>query len=320
MSSVATQRVPADKAAIQTAAKILRGGGLVAFPTETVYGLGASAVSGEAVAKLYAAKGRPSFNPLISHVASLEAAKCLAVFNEDAEKLARAFWPGPLTLLLPRKALIPDLVTSGLERVGLRCPDHALTRKLLRRLNFPLAAPSANPFGYISPTTATHVNDQLGTKVSYILDGGPCRIGLESTIVGFEDGETVVYRLGGIAVKAIADAVGPVRLAVSKSADPQAPGQLSSHYAPHTRVVLGLPASAPAEPAQAFGVLSFSRNHGFRHELVLSPEGDTAVAAQRLFSCLRELDAKGLDVIHAELAPDHGLGPAINDRLIRASF
>ena len=303
------------------AARLLEQGELVAIPTETVYGLAANALDADAVARIFIAKNRPTFDPLIVHIAEPENINdYVTTVPQAATVLASAFWPGPLTLLLPRKALIPDLVTSGLERVGLRCPDHALTRKLLRRLTFPLAAPSANPFGYISPTTATHVNDQLGTKVSYILDGGPCRIGLESTIVGFEDGETVVYRLGGIAVKAIADAVGPVRLAVSKSADPQAPGQLSSHYAPHTRVVLGLPASTPAEPAQAFGVLSFSRNHGFRHELVLSPEGDTAVAAQRLFSCLRELDAKGLDVIHAELAPDHGLGPAINDRLIRASF
>jgi len=303
------------------AASLLEKGDLVAIPTETVYGLAANALDGAAVAKIFIAKNRPTFDPLIVHIAEPEAIHEYArEIPEAAALLASAFWPGPLTLLLPKKSNIPDLVTSGLDRVGLRCPDHALTRQLLKRLTFPLAAPSANPFGYISPTTAMHVNDQLGNKVGYILDGGPCRIGLESTIVGFEDGETVIYRLGGIPVRAIEDATGPVRMAVNRSSDPMAPGQLSSHYAPRTRLVIGLPTSDPNEPMQEFGVLSFSKNSGYRHQRVLSPDGDTSEAAQRLFACLRELDALDLAVIYAELAPEQGLGAAINDRLIRAAF
>lgn len=302
------------------AVSLLEQGELVAIPTETVYGLAANALDPAAVARIFVAKNRPTFDPLIVHIADPAA---MAVYAQEipeaAEVLAAAFWPGPLTLLLPRKAIIPDLVTSGLERVGLRCPDHPLTRQLLSRLTFPLAAPSANPFGYISPTTAKHVNDQLGNRVGYILDGGPCRIGLESTIVGFEGGDPVVYRLGGTPVSAIESAVGPVRLSVSHSADPQAPGQLSSHYAPRTKLVMGLPKGIQAADPASFAVISFSKDHGYRNQLILSPHGDTSEAAQNLFAAMRELDNAGLRVIYAEPAPVEGLGPAINDRLSRAS-
>ena len=302
------------------AASLLEQGELVAIPTETVYGLAANALDAAAVAKIFVAKNRPTFDPLIVHIAAPEEMATYAHdIPEAAGVLASAFWPGPLTILLPRKAIIPDLVTSGLDRVGLRCPDHALTRQLLQRLTFPLAAPSANPFGYISPTTATHVYDQLGERIGYILDGGPCRIGLESTIVGFEDGQPVVYRLGGIPVPALEAAVGQVRLAVNRSSDPQAPGQLSSHYAPRTKVVIGLPEGDPTDRPQDFAVLAFSRDHGYEHQVILSRSGDTSEAAQRLFSALRELDGSGVRMIHAELAPEVGLGPAINDRLIRAA-
>ncbi|MFM7327470.1 MAG: L-threonylcarbamoyladenylate synthase [Bacteroidota bacterium] len=305
---------------LSLAASLLEQGELVAIPTETVYGLAANALDAAAVARIFVAKNRPTFDPLIVHIADPAA---MSIYARDipkaAELLAAAFWPGPLTLLLPRKEIIPDLVTSGLDRVGLRCPDHPLIRQLLARLTFPLAAPSANPFGYISPTTAKHVNDQLGDRVGYILDGGPCRIGLESTIVGFEGDETVVYRLGGIPVSAVESAVGPVRLAVNRSADPQAPGQLSSHYAPRTKLVMGLPTGIQAAQPETFAVLSFSKDYGYPNQIILSKSGDTAEAAQRLFAALRELDGSGVSLIYAEPAPEEGLGPAINDRLMRAA-
>lgn len=204
----------------------LRRGGLVGIPTETVYGLAARARDGDAVAGIFEAKGRPRFDPLIVHVASVEDVEGVAVLSAGAEALARAVWPGPLTLVLPRDPSIPDLVTAGLPTVAVRVPDHPLTLQLLDELGEPLAAPSANPFGYVSPTTAQHVLDQLGDRVGYVLDGGPCAVGLESTIVSFLEARPTVLRLGGLPLEALTELVGPVDLRLHGGSDPTAPGQL----------------------------------------------------------------------------------------------
>jgi L-threonylcarbamoyladenylate synthase len=225
---------------IEKAAEILRKDTLVAIPTETVYGLGGNALNRDAVVRIFEAKDRPFFDPLIVHVASKEAAIELAKeVPQGAEKLMDAFWPGPLTLVLPKKDVIPDLVTSGLPTVGLRVPNQSLTLELLRTVDFPLAAPSANPFGYVSPTSAQHVNDQLGEKIPFILDGGETTVGVESTIVGFENNQPVIYRLGGLSVEEIEAVVGRLEVRVNASSDPKSPGMLKSHYAPKVPLILG---------------------------------------------------------------------------------
>lgn len=308
---------------LDKALQLLESGELVAIPTETVYGLAANALNSRAVAKIFEAKNRPSFDPLIVHVASLQhARKYTTEFPLQAEALARRFWPGPLTLLLPKTEEIPDIVTAGLDRVGLRCPAHPLTISLLAHASFPLAAPSANPFGYISPTTAQHVQDQLGNTVSYIIDGGPSRVGIESTIVGWENNEPVIYRLGGISTEQIESVVGPIRVKPHSTSQPQAPGQLTSHYAPRKPFLLGnLKSLAAAHHHQRLGILSWQ---GFNSiagsvQLVLSPGGDLTEAAHHLFSMLRTLDESSIDLVIAEEVPDQGLGRAINDRLRRAA-
>lgn len=295
---------------------------LVAIPTETVYGLAANALHPEAVLKIFTAKNRPAFDPLIIHVPSVDKVLDYAEsFPEKAHQLATHFWPGPLTLVLPKKEILPDLVTSGLATVGIRCPDHELTRKLLRELSYPLAAPSANPFGYVSPTTAAHVAAQLGNKIDYILDGGPCKVGIESTIVGFENNNPVIYRRGGISQEEIEKIIGPVESHLNSSSNPIAPGQLESHYAPDKKFFLGKIGSLRAvfDPAKA-GILSFrgSGNVG-KHELVLAPTGSLEEAAKNLFAYLRQLDQMDIEVILAEEVPDIGIGRAINDRLRRAA-
>src|SRR6478752_7357737 len=225
---------------ILKAKALLEKGELVAIPTETVYGLAGNALNTSAVAKIFTAKDRPQFDPLIVHVPDLEHAKnYVEEIPDQAIALTRKFWPGPLTLLLQRKPIIPDLVTSGLPTVGIRCPDHVLTRELLKSLSFPLSAPSANPFGYISPTRPEHVNEQLGNKISYILDGGVCTVGIESTIVGFENDHAVILRMGGLSVEAIESVVGKVSVQIHSSSNPKAPGQLKNHYAPAKKLVLG---------------------------------------------------------------------------------
>ena len=242
-------------------------------------------------------------------------------FPEKLKLLAKKFWPGPLTLLLPRKPIVPDLVTSGLDRVAVRVPNHPLTLTLLEQLEFPLAAPSANPFGYISPTQAAHVEAQLGEKIPYILDGGPCAVGLESTIVGMEDEEIVIYRLGGLEIGEIENVVGPVKVKDHSSSNPAAPGQLDSHYAPRKPFLLGdlktLIAKKQAEGVD-FAVLSFSdafEQIPQEKQIALSPSRDLHEAAQNLFSAMRKLDETPVEVILAELTPETGLGRAINDRL-----
>lgn len=307
---------------INKAKTLLQQGEAVGIPTETVYGLAANAFDPLAVAKIFAIKNRPVFDPLIVHVASYRQALTVADFSPVAQRLAHAFWPGPLTLVLPKKAMVPDLVTSGLTTVGVRSPRHPMALALLQALPFPLAAPSANPFGYVSPTTAQHVHDQLGDKLSYILDGGPSAVGVESTIVGFEGAETVIYRVGGVSVEELEQEIGHVRLALHASSNPRAPGQLLSHYAPRTRMTLQPLASFTPEQQNQLGALVFRQPVGSiprTNQIILSPAGDLAEAARNLFSALRALDALNVSLVWTELVPEEGLGRAINDRLRRAA-
>ena len=286
-----------------------------------MYGLAANALDTAAAARIFEVKGRPQFDPLIVHVPDLaRAGAYVEAIPDKAAALAQAFWPGPLTLLLKKKSIVPDLVTAGLDTVGIRCPDHALTRALLQELPFPLAAPSANPFGYVSPTTPEHVQDQLGSRIPYILDGGVCRVGIESTIVGVEGDRAVVYRMGGLSIEAIEQIIGPVEVQTHSTSNPKAPGQLKSHYAPRKRVMLGdIDALLKTHGGPATGVLSFQQDHGAAHQFILSPSGSLTEAAQRLFMALRELDKMPVDLILAEYVPNTGLGRAINDRLKRAA-
>jgi L-threonylcarbamoyladenylate synthase len=234
--------------------------------------------------------------------------------------LARHLWPGPLTLLLKKKSIIPDLVTSGLQTVAIRCPNHPLTHELLLSLDFPLAAPSANPFGYVSPTTAGHVNDQLGTKIKYILDGGPSTVGLESTIVGFGEERPVVHRLGGLSIENLEEIVGPVSVALHSTSNPTAPGQLMTHYAPGKKVfTVDLDKALGLINLDRVAILSFQKDHKAPYQFVLSPAGNIHEAARNFFGALRELDKTPVDLILAEFVPDEGIGRAINDRLRRAS-
>jgi L-threonylcarbamoyladenylate synthase len=302
----------------------LRAGRCVGLPTETVYGLAANALDVRAVTQIFQIKNRPTFDPLIVHVADAAAvARYATQFPEPLRRLAAKFWPGPLTVLLPRQAIIPDLVTSGLDRVALRAPAHPMAQALLRRLDFPLAAPSANPFGYISPTTAQHVADQLGEQVPLVLDGGPCHVGVESTIVGWEADQVVAYRLGGLAIEDIEREVGPVRIQLNQSSNPAAPGMLHTHYAPHKSLILNDVEKNMARYAdQKIGLLTlrpYPTPPLGGVAVALSPTGDLAEAAQHLFAAMRQLDAADVAVILAENVPDEGLGRAINDRLRRAA-
>jgi L-threonylcarbamoyladenylate synthase len=306
---------------IQKAKELLRKGDLVAIPTETVYGLAADATNAMAAAKIFTAKDRPEFDPLIVHVPDLESAqKYVSEIPAKAVTLANLFWPGPLTLILKKNMIIPDIVTSGMDTVGIRCPDHGLTRQLLKELPFPLAAPSANPFGYVSPTRAEHVDEQLGNKIEYILDGGPCRVGIESTIVGFENQKPVIYRLGGLSLEKIEHTIGKFDLQPYSTSNPKAPGQLKSHYAPGHKLILGnIDELLPTYQSKRLGILSFKNVYGLPHEIVLSPSGSLDEAAKNLFAALRQFDTFAIDLIIAELVPDEGLGRAINDRLRRAA-
>jgi L-threonylcarbamoyladenylate synthase len=307
------------------AAQFLREGKLVAIPTETVYGLAALATNQKAVLSVFEAKKRPSFDPLILHFHSLEAIQAYADLKEEVLlKLAKRFWPGPLSLLLPKTSLVPDLVTSGLEKVAVRIPDQALTLELLKVLNAPLAAPSANPFGYISPTKAEHVRKQLGDKVAYILDGGPCEIGLESTIIGMEGNTLCVYRLGGLSLEEIESCCGKVELKLNVSSNPKAPGQLKSHYAPKKPLFFGdLSGLVQLHHNKKLSVIcygDFQKSNSKPEQLLnLSPGQDINEAAMNLFAMLRAADESDTEVILAQKLPDKGLGRAINDRLKRAS-
>lgn len=310
---------------IEKASSLLNSGKLVAIPTETVYGLAGNALDETAILEIFKVKNRPKFDPLIAHTDTMEKVKDLTErIPEVALALAKAFWPGPLTLLLQKKKHVPDLLTSGLAEVAIRIPHHPLTLELLATLDFPLAAPSANPFGYVSPTTARHVQDQLGDKVPYILDGGKCEVGIESTIVGFDQHERpIIYRLGGKKTEEIEQVAGPVKLRLNQSSNPAAPGMLKSHYAPSKPVVIGRISDLIFRyKNRKIGIISFASIHegiSPENQIVLSPDGDLDEAAKHLFGAMRSMDTKNIDVILTEKFPEVGLGKAINDRLQRAA-
>jgi L-threonylcarbamoyladenylate synthase len=319
-----TAVIKAGGAAVARTVRVLAAGGLVAFPTETVYGLAADATNGEAVARLYDAKGRPSFNPLIAHVADGGAAWALARFDAAAERLAAAFWPGPLTLVLPKLAPCPvaELATAGLDTIAVRVPSHPVARDILAAFGRPLVAPSANRSGHVSPTTAQHVLADLGGRIELIVDGGPTPMGLESTIVACLDG-AVLLRPGALPRAEIARVIPLAEPAPVSSADdevlPIAPGQLASHYAPRTRLRLHARHVSAHEALLAFGPLPAEGAERATRTLNLSARGDLIEAAANLFSHLRALDAAGAATIAVMPVPREGLGEAINDRLERAA-
>ena len=310
---------------IERAAELLLAGEVIGIPTETVYGLAANGSNPTAVKKIFKVKNRPSSNPLILHISAIDhLAKYGQQIPQMAYDLAEKFWPGALTLLLPKNSDIISEVTAGLPRVALRMPDHPLTLSLLTLLDFPVAAPSANPYGYISPTLASHVNDQLGDKIPYILDGGPSKKGIESTIVGFENNIPVIYRQGVITAEDIKSVTGNVQVFNSKTDKPLTSGMSLSHYAPKTPVYLTsdiLRCPLP-EAVKNVGVLSFEKHYSqfaIDRQITLSMTGSLEEAASNLYEALHRLDAMGLDAIIAEYAPNTGIGAAINDRLTRAA-
>lgn len=310
---------------IAKAKAILNNGGLVAIPTETVYGLAGNAFNERSVSKIFEAKNRPSFDPLIVHTNSLDKIRSFTNnIPEKAEKLAKRYWPGPLTLLLEKTDQVPDLTTSGLNSVACRLPSHPLTLELLSVLDYPLAAPSANPFGYVSPTTAEHVNQQLGDKIDYILDGGSARVGIESTIVSFAESEPKVLRLGGLSVEEIEDEIGPVNVTLHSSSKPSAPGMLKSHYAPQKTIVLLNDINLhDITDYSEFGAMLFQHplaQLSSENQLMLSEKGDLIEAAKNLFKYLRLLDERSdIHTIITDFVPNKGLGRAINDRIKRAT-
>jgi L-threonylcarbamoyladenylate synthase len=308
-----TAIVPIQQGTLQLAAMHLRGGGLVAMPTETVYGLACNAANPDAVVRLYEAKGRPRFNPLIAHVASMEMAEQEAVFSPLAREIAAKFWPGPLTMVLPvaSTGTVSDIARAGLDTIALRMPAHPGARALIETFGKPLVAPSANRSGHISPTTAQHVKEDLDGKVDLILDGGPCERGIESTIVSFVGERPVLLRAGALETSVLNEALGGTLAVRGEDDGISAPGQLKSHYAPNARVRLNAEAPEPGEGWLAFGETPWPG-------LNLSETGDLREAAKTLFAALRTLDSSH-DRIAVAPIPDDGLGEAINDRLARAA-
>lgn len=308
---------------IQYAKQLLDSNQLVAIPTETVYGLAGKAFSSEAVLKIFKTKNRPSFDPLIAHSDSIESIESFVDhFPIQAKKLAEAFWPGALTLLLPKNDKIPDIMSSGLPNVAVRIPAHKLTLELLQSLDYPLAAPSANPFGYVSPTSAQHVANNLGDKIPYILDGGNCSIGVESTIVGFENDQPIVYRLGGLKIEQIEEVVGKIQIKNNQSSNPKAPGMVKSHYAPGKPVEIVNLQSKLAEQTTDLnntGFITFGFQIDAPYVVSLSESKNLEEAAYNLFSALRHFDSLPVNKIYTELVPNTGIGRAINDRLQRAA-
>jgi L-threonylcarbamoyladenylate synthase len=320
-----TTILPAGDAAVREAARLLGEGCLVAFPTETVYGLGADATNAIAVARIYQAKGRPAFNPLIAHVCDLDAARQVGRFDATATRLAEAFWPGPLTLVVPKASdcAVAELATAGLETIAIRIPAHPLALDILRAFGRPVVAPSANLSGHVSPTTAAHVNSDLAGRCELIVDGGPVEVGVESSIVGcFE--EPMLLRAGGLPTSEIERVLGralsrPPEDADSDSGQPLAPGMLASHYAPRTRVRLNACNVEAGEALLAFGPAAIPGTDAAAAVMNLSPRSNIDEAAANLFGYLRALDGKGARAIAVMPVPDHGLGEAINDRLRRAA-
>jgi L-threonylcarbamoyladenylate synthase len=302
----------------------LEKGELVAIPTETVYGLAGNAYNRDAVLKIFSTKNRPVFDPLIVHCADTDRLRACAAEFPDWARTLTDLMPASLTILLKKKAIISDLLTAGSEKVALRIPAHQLTLELLSVLDFPLAAPSANPFGYISPTTAEHVRAQLGDKIPLILNGGACSIGLESTIVGEDNGKITIFRKGGFPTEKLQEIFGEIQVAETSNSNPKAPGMLSSHYAPRVPFFIGRPRDFFVEYGKnQTAFLAFAEKSPDLpdyQQLILSPSGDLNEAARNLFDYMRKLDNAGYAVIVAEFVPEIGLGRAVNDRLRRASF
>lgn len=303
---------------------LLKQGKVVAIPTETVYGLAANAFDANAVAQIFKIKGRPLFNPLIVHIKSIDYLNTIAVnIPPIAFELAKQFWPGALTLVLEKKSNIPDIVTAGKKTVGIRVPSHPIALTLLEELDFPLAAPSANPFGYISPTTSEHVRKQLGDKIPYILEGGPCEKGIESTIVGFENNKPVLYRVGAISKEEIEKCIGVLETKNTASASPKAPGMINKHYSPKTKFIVSDNICKSIEENENCnaGFLLFKNENQLLPSgkyIELSSDKNLEQAAKKLYAAMHQLDEMNFDVIFAEKFPDKELGITINDRLYRA--
>jgi L-threonylcarbamoyladenylate synthase len=313
-----------NAAEILRAAKIIRRGGIVAFPTETVYGLGADAFKPLAVARIFEVKRRPRFDPLIVHVAGYsDLEKLVLNVPSQVKPLIERFWPGPLTIVLPKKESVPDIVTAGLPSVAIRMPRHPMALRLIEKSDCPIAAPSANLFGYLSPTTADHVCEQLGDQIDLILDGGPCEVGVESTIISFLQKIPRLLRPGGAPLEEIESIIGKVEGNPSPESLPAAPGMLPRHYAPQTPMMLGLDKrDMNFFKDKKIGLLAFQKSEGnpkYDHIEILSKKGDLQEAAANLFAAIRRLDDLNLDLIVAEPIPETGLGRAIMDRLRRAS-
>jgi L-threonylcarbamoyladenylate synthase len=303
----------------------LEAGELVAIPTETVYGLAANGTSPSALKKIFEAKGRPINNPLILHFKDTESlAPFVAKMRDDIKVLASHFWPGPLTLLLPKSEKVPEIVTAGSNQVAVRVPKHPVTLALLQLLDFPLAAPSANPSGYISPTQPEHVEKQLGEKIQWILDGGPCHSGIESTILGWENDFPIIYRKGVITAEQIGEVLGKIPEFKKTTDVLEAPGMSSSHYAPNTKtlVVHEVKDAVSKYAGKKIGLIVFAEKTGLsvKKEIVLSPKASLHEMAQKLYASMHQLDEMGLDLIIIEKAPEEGIGKAINDRLQRSAF
>ncbi|TNE56979.1 MAG: threonylcarbamoyl-AMP synthase [Alphaproteobacteria bacterium] len=320
MTQIDTTTEPIDERTLTRAVEALKSGELVVFPTETVYGLGADAAQDGAVARIFAAKNRPDFNPLIVHVASLEDAARFGIFSNAARALAEAFWPGPLSLVVPRTPDCPAslLVSAGLDTIALRVPGSPIAQELLKRSGLGIAAPSANPSGALSPTDAAHIVPSIREAAALVIDGGPCRVGLESTIVGFDGDRPVLLRPGGISIEDLEKVAGPVVKAANDPNAPTSPGQLLSHYAPHARVRLDATEVRDDEALLRFGASDIPQGRA-KAEKNLSATGDLVEAASHLFQYLRDLDASGADAIAVEPIPLRGLGLALNDRLARAA-
>ena len=310
---------------IQKAVQLLTEDHLVAIPTETVYGLAGNIFSEKAIKSIFSTKQRPFFNPLIVHIPSVKSLNDLVTHvPEKAKLLAAAFWPGSMTLVLKKSKTIPDIITAGKDTVAVRVPNHPITLELLKKLPFPLAAPSANPFGSISPTKPAHVENYFKNSIKMVLDGGSCANGIESTIIGFENEDPVIYRLGALALEEIEAVVGKISIKNKKEEKPDAPGMLARHYAPKTSTFLvdDVTAEVKKHSEKKIGVLVFksSLNNENITEIILSKNGSLQEAASRLYSAMHDLDSKNLDLIIAERFSEFGLGKSINDRLQRATF
>ena len=309
---------------INESVKNLIKGKIVCIPTETVYGLGVNALDQKAVDKVFKLKKRPYFDPLICHTNSIEKVKMFVKnFPRKAEILAKKFWPGPLTILLEKKKIVPDITTSKLKTVGFRIPDNKLTLSILEKIDFPIAAPSANPFGYISPTLPKHILDMFKNDISYVLDDGGCDIGIESTIVGFENKKTLVYRVGGITIEKLENVIGEVEIFKKNIKLPISSGMLKNHYSPKKDLIVGeIQSLIKKYINKKIGILSFNKFYkgiDLKNQIILSKNLNLEQASRNLYKSLHLLDNMNIDIILTSLLPNHGIGKSINDRIIKAS-